>query len=165
MASRVLANLLVAGGSALVRAASRAYRQALVNAQRTGVANEASNGGATASKGMFGGARVMNLGEAREVLGVTETATYEEVHARFERLFESNEKNGGSFYLQSKIYRARERLDGEYDEEAVRATLEAAEARREARRAEAEAEAKAEVEAKAEGEATTRRVKEGEGEA
>ena len=84
---------------------------------------------------------------------MTETATYEEVHARFERLFESNEKNGGSFYLQSKIYRARERLDGEYDEEAVRATLEAAEARREARRAEAEAEA------------TTRRVKEGEGEA
>ena len=160
MASRVLANLLVAGGSALVRAASRAYRQALVNAQRTGVANEASKGGATASmKGMFGGSRVMNLGEAREVLGVTETSTYEEVHARFERLFESNEKNGGSFYLQSKIYRARERLDGEYDEEAVRATLEAAEARREARRAEAEAKAEAEAEA------TTRRVKEGEGEA
>ena len=165
MASRVLANLLVAGGSALVRAASRAYRQALVNAQRTGVANEASKGGASASTGMFGGGRVMQLGEAREVLGVTETATYEEVHARFERLFESNEKNGGSFYLQSKIYRARERLDGEYDEEAVRATLEAAEARREARRAEAEAEAEAKAKTEAEAEATTRRVKEGEGEA
>ena len=43
MASRVLANLLVAGGAALARAASQAYRQALANAQRTGVAREAAN--------------------------------------------------------------------------------------------------------------------------
>lgn len=125
MASRILANLIVAGGSALLRAASQAYRQAIVNAQRTGVAQEAANG--AAAKTMWG-KKVMTVEEARQVLGVDASATYSEVYARYEKLFESNEK-GGSFYLQSKIYRAREALDGEYDEATVKAEREAAEAR------------------------------------
>lgn len=125
MASRILANLIVAGGSALLRAASQAYRQAIVNAQRTGVAQEAANG--AAAKTMWG-KKVMTVEEARQVLGVDASATYAEVYARYEKLFESNEK-GGSFYLQSKIYRAREALDGEYDEATVKAEREAAEAR------------------------------------
>lgn len=126
MASRILANLIVAGGSALLRAASQAYRQAIVNAQRTGVAQEAAANGA-AAKTMWG-KKVMTVEEARQVLGVDASATYSEVYARYEKLFESNEK-GGSFYLQSKIYRAREALDGEYDEATVKAEREAAEAR------------------------------------
>ena len=127
MASRVLANLLVAGGAALARAASQAYRQALANAQRTGVAREAANA-ARARAGRSGG-RSMTADEARQVLGVSASATYAEVFARYERLFESNEK-GGSFYLQSKVYRARESLEREYDEEVVRAENEAAAARK-----------------------------------
>ena len=127
MASRVLANLLVAGGAALARAASQAYRQALANAQRTGVAREAANASAGA-RGAFG-KKVMTADEARQVLGVSASATYAEVFARYERLFESNEK-GGSFYLQSKVYRARESLEREYDEEVVRAENEAAAARK-----------------------------------
>ena len=126
MASRILANLIVAGGSALLRAASQAYRQAIVNAQRTGVAQEAAANGA-AAKTMWG-KKVMTVEEARQVLGVDASATYAEVYARYEKLFESNEK-GGTFYLQSKIYRAREALDGEYDEATVKAEREAAEAR------------------------------------
>ena len=71
----------------------------------------------------------MTADEARQVLGVSASATYAEVFARYERLFESNEK-GGSFYLQSKVYRARESLEREYDEEVVRAENEAAAARK-----------------------------------
>jgi import inner membrane translocase subunit TIM16 len=38
----------------------------------------------------------------------------EKVMERFKRLFDANEpKNGGSFYLQSKILRARERIEAE----------------------------------------------------
>jgi import inner membrane translocase subunit TIM16 len=38
----------------------------------------------------------------------------EDVMDRFKRLFDSNDpKKGGSFYLQSKILRARERIEGE----------------------------------------------------
>ena len=101
MASRALANLLVAGGAALARAASQAYRQALANAQRTGVASEAANA-ASGARGAFG-RKAMTAEEARLVLGVEASATYAEVLARYERLFASNEK-GGSFYLQSKVY-------------------------------------------------------------
>lgn len=35
-----------------------------------------------------------------------------QVHERFKRLFDMNDpKNGGSFYLQSKVLRARERIE------------------------------------------------------
>jgi import inner membrane translocase subunit TIM16 len=47
----------------------------------------------------------------------------EELMARFKKLFDVNDpKKGGSFYLQSKILRARERIEME-----VRKTAEAAE--------------------------------------
>lgn len=40
--------------------------------------------------------------------------TQEEIQKRYEYLFNINDKSkGGSFYLQSKIYRAKERLDKE----------------------------------------------------
>ena len=118
MASRVLANLLVAGGAALARAASQAYRQALANAQRTGVAREAANA-ASGARGAFGRKVDDGGGGAAGAGGRARAATYAEVLARYERLFASNEK-GGSFYLQSKVYRARESLEREYDEETVR---------------------------------------------
>jgi import inner membrane translocase subunit TIM16 len=38
----------------------------------------------------------------------------DEVMERFKKLFDVNEpKNGGSFYLQSKVLRARERIESE----------------------------------------------------
>lgn len=44
--------------------------------------------------------------------------TPEEVQKRYEYLFSINDKSkGGSFYLQSKIYRAKERLDQELNNE------------------------------------------------
>ena len=120
MASRILANLLVAGGSALVRAASQAYRQAIVNAQRTGVAQEAAHGAAHANAGGMFGKKVMTSEEARAVLGVDARATYAEVYARYETLFESNARQG-TFYLQSKVFRAKESLDAEYGVETAEA--------------------------------------------
>lgn len=40
--------------------------------------------------------------------------TQDEIQKRYEYLFNINDKTkGGSFYLQSKIYRAKERLDKE----------------------------------------------------
>lgn len=47
----------------------------------------------------------------------------EDVMSRFKKLFDSNDpKKGGSFYLQSKVLRAREKLEGE-----IRAKMEAIE--------------------------------------
>ena len=66
----------------------------------------------------------MTLDEACKVLNVrvpkaepNEGADLEPVMERFKRLFDANDpKQGGSFYLQSKILRARERLELEVRE-------------------------------------------------
>ena len=53
-------------------------------------------------------------------------ANLEEVGERFKRLFDANDpKKGGSFYLQSKILRARERIEMEVRETERRTTREA----------------------------------------
>lgn len=55
----------------------------------------------------------MSLEEAKEILSV-EKLDPELVKKNFDHLFSVNEKTkGGSFYLQSKVYRAKERLDQE----------------------------------------------------
>ena len=106
--SRLLANLIIAGGSMLVKAASQAYQKALVNAQRSGVAQEAAKGTAAS---VFG-KKTMALDEARMILGIDAGATLEEAMARYQKMFEANEK--ASFYLQSKIHRAKERMEQEF---------------------------------------------------
>ncbi|AES62324.2 import inner membrane translocase subunit tim16-like protein [Medicago truncatula] len=46
--------------------------------------------------------------EARLILGVTEKTSWEDIVKKFETMFEKNTK---SFYLQSKIHRAKEFLE------------------------------------------------------
>ena len=61
----------------------------------------------------------MTLDEACKILNVPKpadgaSANMEEVMERFKRLFDANNpEKGGSFYLQSKIVRARERIEAE----------------------------------------------------
>ncbi|XP_050377475.1 mitochondrial import inner membrane translocase subunit PAM16 like 2 [Argentina anserina] len=106
MATKLLANLLVVGSGVLARAFVQAYRQALTNASKSGVAQEAAQGIRRASK-------TMAEGEARQVLGVTEHASWEEIVQRYDNMFERNAKSG-SFYLQSKVHRAKECLENVY---------------------------------------------------
>lgn len=60
----------------------------------------------------------MTLDEACKILNVKPPqggkANMEEVMERFKRLFDANDpQKGGSFYLQSKVLRARERIESE----------------------------------------------------
>ena len=75
----------------------------------------------------------LTLDEACKILNVKPPkggqTDMETVVARFKKLFDNNEpKNGGSFYLQSKILRARERIELE-----VQKAEEAAEREQEAK--------------------------------
>ncbi|XP_052208711.1 mitochondrial import inner membrane translocase subunit PAM16 like 2 [Diospyros lotus] len=107
MAAKILANLVVMGSGILARALVQAYRQALANASKTGVAQETiQNATRRASK-------IMTEQEARQILGVTEQSTWEEIAQKYDNLFERNAKNG-SFYLQSKVHRAKECLEPLY---------------------------------------------------
>ena len=56
--------------------------------------------------------KTMSIEEARMILGIDAGATLEEAMARYQKMFEANEK--ASFYLQSKIHRAKERLEQEF---------------------------------------------------
>ncbi|KAK6782710.1 hypothetical protein RDI58_020506 [Solanum bulbocastanum] len=102
-AAKILANLIVMGSSILARAFVQAYRQALSNASKNGVAQEAVQNIKRASK-------TMTEAEARQILGVTEDSSWEEIVQKYDNLFERNAKNG-SFYLQSKVHRAKECLE------------------------------------------------------
>ncbi|CAO2195957.1 unnamed protein product [Urochloa humidicola] len=106
MAGRLLANLLVMGGTIMGRAMLQAYCKAIVNANQTGAAQEAINGIRRASK-------AMTEQEARQVLGISEKSTWEEIVQKYDTMFERNAKNG-SFYLQSKVHRAKECLEPLY---------------------------------------------------
>ena len=60
------------------------------------------------SSKMFAG---LNLEEAKQILDL-KSLDSKTVENRFDYLFKINDKyNGGSFYLQSKIYRAKQRID------------------------------------------------------
>eukprot|EP00250_Pteridium_aquilinum_P005110 c15253_g1_i1 orf=418-765(-) len=103
MAAKIIANLVVLGSGVLLRAFSQAYRQAIANASKTGVAQEAVQNLTKSSK-------AMTEQEARMILGLSEKTTVEEMLQKYENLFERNAKSG-SFYLQSKVQRAKECLE------------------------------------------------------
>ncbi|KAG9131203.1 hypothetical protein Leryth_006065 [Lithospermum erythrorhizon] len=103
MAARLLASLIVMGSSIVGRAVVQAYKQALTNASRNGVAQEAVQNIRRSSK-------TLTEVEAREILGVPEQASWPDILQKYDNLFERNAKNG-SFYLQSKVHRAKECLE------------------------------------------------------
>eukprot|EP00539_Tryblionella_compressa_P014106 CAMPEP_0178829822 /NCGR_PEP_ID=MMETSP0746-20121128/8573_1 /TAXON_ID=913974 /ORGANISM="Nitzschia punctata, Strain CCMP561" /LENGTH=124 /DNA_ID=CAMNT_0020491905 /DNA_START=95 /DNA_END=465 /DNA_ORIENTATION=- len=104
--ARLLAQIVVPVVAVLARALPAAYAQALQNARKAGV------DAAEASAPVFG--KRISRSEALQVLNLTEeelAANPEAVQKQFERYFAANDvSKGGSFYLQSKIYRAHELL-------------------------------------------------------
>ena len=133
MAARILANLILAGTEILVRVAIQSYKQTIISAwrrrcgrrtrrtsnrranrrsneradaQRNGSAQAAATGGRNFLR------KTMTAEEAYMILGLDSNATKEEIMKKYQHLFDVNEKHG-SFYLQSKVYRARERLEEE----------------------------------------------------
>ncbi|CAK9205075.1 unnamed protein product [Sphagnum troendelagicum] len=103
-AGRLIANLIVLGSGVLLRAVSQAYWQALVNASKLGVAQE------TVQNLEHKVSKTMTEHEARQILGVSEKASWEEIMKKYDTLFENNAKTG-TFYLQSKVFRAKECLE------------------------------------------------------
>ena len=106
MASRILANLLVMGSGAVFRAMSQAWQKALENARKSGVTAETAKEAVNKSKSSL--SAMMPIEEARKVLDITEHATKDEMLRKFQTMFLKNE--GVSFYVQSKLVRAKEQL-------------------------------------------------------
>eukprot|EP00602_Paraphysomonas_sp_CaronLab_P002674 CAMPEP_0185021886 /NCGR_PEP_ID=MMETSP1103-20130426/4592_1 /TAXON_ID=36769 /ORGANISM="Paraphysomonas bandaiensis, Strain Caron Lab Isolate" /LENGTH=124 /DNA_ID=CAMNT_0027553667 /DNA_START=50 /DNA_END=424 /DNA_ORIENTATION=- len=112
--ARILAQLIIQGGSILTRAVFTAYQQALRNAKA---------GGGAASTATAVVRRKMNPDEAMKILNIEKAAEGEiskvKVNEQYEKYYKANDPSkGGSFYLQSKIYRAKEALIKEAMDEA-----------------------------------------------
>lgn len=111
---KILAQGVVAGIAILARALPAAYAAALQNARKSG-ADKAATEAAKKGASFLGKARITK-DEALMVLNLTENETApltaEAIQKQYDRYFEANKvEKGGSFYLQSKIYRAKELLD------------------------------------------------------
>jgi import inner membrane translocase subunit TIM16 len=112
MAHRIISTVVLTGARVVGRAFAEAYKQA--QASQRYAAAAAKNGGSSATFTSSG----LTLEEACKILNVPPPkggkTDMEQVMSRFKKMFDTNEpKNGGSFYLQSKILRARERIEME----------------------------------------------------
>ncbi|EUC34528.1 hypothetical protein COCCADRAFT_93360, partial [Bipolaris zeicola 26-R-13] len=110
-AHRIITQVVFSGARIIGRAVSESYRQAAAS-QKYAAANQGGkSGGAFSSSNitMDEACQILNVGPGK--MGNIEL---EAVTERFKRLFDLNDpKKGGSFYLQSKILRARERIERE----------------------------------------------------
>lgn len=56
----------------------------------------------------------MELREALLILNIEKGASADQIKEKYENMFKSNDPaNGGTLYLQAKVFRAKERLDYE----------------------------------------------------
>jgi mitochondrial import inner membrane translocase subunit TIM16 len=111
---------MIIGGRVVGRAFAEAYRQANASSQYARAQGGAGGAGTRGAANVSAG---MTLDEACKILNVKSpggpsssppAAELEEVLGRYKRLFDANDpQKGGSFYLQSKVVRARERLEAE----------------------------------------------------
>ena len=117
--------MMIVGGRVVGRAFLEAYRQASASSKYAQAAAKNNPGAARniASSGL-------TVEEACKILNVKAPqggkADLEHVMERYKRLFDANDPTkGGSFYLQSKIVRAKDRIELELREAADIAAREA----------------------------------------
>lgn len=105
--ARILANIIVMGASVASRAFMQAYQQAVANAKSGKTVTQAASSAVSRRK-------IMSREQAKEILNFEQNSkpSAQEIEQRFSKYFEANDPaKGGSFYLQSKIYRAKEALE------------------------------------------------------
>ncbi|XP_063327929.1 mitochondrial import inner membrane translocase subunit TIM16-like isoform X2 [Pelmatolapia mariae] len=107
--AKYLAQIVVMGVQVVGRAFARALRQEYAASQAAAQARGRSGQESAAASSITG----ISLQEAQQILNVSKLSP-EEIQKNYEHLFKVNDKSvGGSFYLQSKVVRAKERLDEE----------------------------------------------------
>lgn len=109
--ARYLAQLIVAGTQVVARAFARAIKQEIEASQQAAQRlGNARAEGKTRSERIANQKLGISVEEAKQILNIKDL-TKEEIEERYQQLFKANEKT--SLYLQSKIVRAKERLDHE----------------------------------------------------
>ncbi|XP_057603783.1 mitochondrial import inner membrane translocase subunit TIM16 [Hippopotamus amphibius kiboko] len=107
--AKYLAQIIVMGAQVVGRAFARALRQEFAASRAAADARGRAGHQSAAASNLSG----LSLQEAQQILNVSRLSP-EEIQKNYEHLFKVNDKSvGGSFYLQSKVVRAKERLEEE----------------------------------------------------
>ncbi|KAI9296275.1 protein transporter [Neoconidiobolus thromboides FSU 785] len=107
MSARAIIQVVLSGTKIVGRAFVDAYKVAAAEAAQNRSAVKSDADEVTKKTGI-------TIDEACQILNVEKDSPLESIIKRYETLFEINDpKKGGSFYLQSKIYRAKERIEME----------------------------------------------------
>ncbi|XP_039334302.2 mitochondrial import inner membrane translocase subunit TIM16 isoform X1 [Saimiri boliviensis] len=101
--AKYLAQIIVMGVQVVGRAFARALRQEFAASRAAADARGRAGHRSAAASNLSG----LSLQEAQQILNVSKLSP-EEVQKNYEHLFKVNDKSvGGSFYLQSKLYRVQ----------------------------------------------------------
>ncbi|KJH50492.1 ribosomal RNA large subunit methyltransferase J [Dictyocaulus viviparus] len=115
----------LAVGEAVAKALARAIRQEIQQSQQAAASYATKTGQSANEERDCANANVkygISLEESLQILNVKPPIDQTLVEKNFEHLFSINDMaKGGSFYLQSKIYRAKERIDEELRRQGVKA--------------------------------------------
>jgi hypothetical protein len=126
MVKKFLIRLLYNYGSKVVNSVFKAYKDTVKNAPKGGANQNKQQDQQQEQKGPFGKFSFNNListpmtkEEALKILNIKDSeATPEKIIEQFEKYFESNDPmKGGSFYIQNKVYYAKEFLMEKYPKE------------------------------------------------
>ncbi|KAK2165067.1 hypothetical protein LSH36_55g04036 [Paralvinella palmiformis] len=118
--------IVVTGVQIVGRAFTRAIRQEIQASQHAAQARASTSNNRDTKTAASDALTGMSLSEAKQILNLDDIDDPELVKKNYEHLFNINEKaKGGSFYLQSKVYRAHERIEQE-----MKAVIEEAEKKR-----------------------------------
>ncbi|KAJ2899060.1 mitochondrial import inner membrane translocase subunit TIM16 [Coemansia aciculifera] len=119
-APKAIVQMLMTGTRIVGRAFSDAYKQAAVNSAAARAA--AGNMKASADGDRMTQASGITVEESVKILNIPDADNKEELAKKFEHLFNANDpKQGGSIYLQSKVVRARERIEMHWAQEKLKA--------------------------------------------
>ncbi|KAI1722641.1 pam16 domain-containing protein [Ditylenchus destructor] len=121
MVVKNLVKVAIAFGEAVGKAFTRAVKEEY-NASRHAAQKQASSSSTSSKQSVEREATRTNarlgisLDESTKILNVNTPLNKEEIEQRYKHLFDANDpvKGSGSRYLQSKVYRAKERLDEEF---------------------------------------------------
>ncbi|BHF66711.1 mitochondrial import inner membrane translocase subunit TIM16 [Sparganum proliferum] len=115
--AKYIAQILLAGSRILGRAFAKALQEEYAASQQAAKARASSRANDSSSRdgGSFTDSLSgISLEEAKQILNIQDIRNSEELQKKFDHLFSVNAKSkGGSLYLQSKVFRAKERIDEE----------------------------------------------------
>ncbi|ALC49721.1 blp [Drosophila busckii] len=111
--AKYLARIMLLGAQSIGRAFVKAIRQEIQASQEAAHQHQAISA-KSSNRTNDVPVKGMTLHEAQQILNVKDLSNSEDIQCNYKHLFAMNEKStGGSFYLQSKVFRAKERLDRE----------------------------------------------------